>query len=390
MNKIHLRVKQCLILSKYIIAKLLSYLVKRQKKYKELWFICERGTDARDNAYFFYLYLKKCHPELNIVYCITKDSVDYFKVKKIGDTVKYGSFKHLILLNLAKYIISTHNCGHLYERNLFNYKIREKYINKFKAKIIFLQHGITKDYIIDLIYPHAQVDLFICGAKPEYEYITNNFNHPNGVVQYTGLARFDNLHSFQVKRQILLMPTWRLYLNHLDEEEFRQSLYYKRFSNLIKNEELVDLLRKYSYELVFYPHYEVQKYIHLFSANSSLIKIADFDNYDVQQLLKDSALLITDYSSVFFDFAYMHKPILYYQFDREEFFSKHYYKGYFDYKTMGFGEVVENEHDLISILSARLENNCKLQSVYEERINNFFELYDNKNCDRIYEKIIRL
>ena len=37
-------------------------------KYRELWLVCERGNDARDNGYWFYRYLKEKHPEINARY----------------------------------------------------------------------------------------------------------------------------------------------------------------------------------------------------------------------------------------------------------------------------------------------------------------------------------
>ena len=39
-------------------------------KYRELWLVCERGNDARDNGYWFYRYLKEKHPEINARYVI--------------------------------------------------------------------------------------------------------------------------------------------------------------------------------------------------------------------------------------------------------------------------------------------------------------------------------
>ena len=50
--------------------------------------------------------------------------------------------------------------------------------------------------------------------------------------------------------------------------------------------------------------------------------------------------MLTDYSSVAFDFAYLRKPIVYAHFDKEAFFSgEHSYTaGYFDYERDGFGE----------------------------------------------------
>ena len=59
----------------------------------------------------------------------------------------------------------------------------------------------------------------------------------------------------------------------------------------------------------------MQRFLDEFTTCSERIIIADWKKYDVQGLLKESALLITDLSSVFMDFAYMRKPMIYYQFD---------------------------------------------------------------------------
>ena len=63
-------------------------------------------------------------------------------------------------------------------------------------------------------------------------------------------------------------------------------------------------------------------------------------------MLKESSMLITDYSSVFFDVAYMHKPIIYYQFDRDAFRQGHYQEGYFSYDD-GFGPVAFDTESLL-------------------------------------------
>ena len=112
-----------------------------------------------------------------------------------------------------------------------------------------------------------------------------------------------------------------MYLNHSDEDCFVKSDYYLNFSAILSNQRVIELLELYDYELVFYPHYEMQKYIHLFQSCHERVKIAKFSCYDVQTLLKDSALLITDYSSVAFEFAYMKKPLIYFQFDKDKFLA---------------------------------------------------------------------
>ena len=44
-----------------------------------------------------------------------------------------------------------------------------------------------------------------------------------------------------------------------------------------------------------------------------------------------------DYSSIAFDFAYMKKPLIYYQFDQDKYYTNHFAKGYFDCERDGFG-----------------------------------------------------
>ena len=210
-------------------------------------------------------------------------------------------------------------------------------------------------------------------------------------MKYTGFARYDALHNAKVKDQILLMPTWRLYLGDRTEAELSQSEYVTRWNAVLRDPRLLEALKENGKTLVFYPHYEVQKnYLHLFSANDPAVIVADFDHYDVQQLLKESQLLITDYSSVFFDFAYMRKPCVYYQFDEAQFRAGHYRKGYFDYREMGFGEVLTEHDALIATVISYLECGCYMKAEYACRIDDFFPLHDTNNCQRIYEEIRKL
>lgn len=346
-------------------------------KTKSHWIILERGTDARDNAYFFYKYMKRTHPEQKVYYVIDKKSKDYEKVKE--DAIEYRGLKTLIKVYTADKIVSSH-----YGTAVPGISGKFFYITGLNKKMYFLQHGITQCYHYVLTGEKAKMNLFVCGACPEYQYIKENFGHPEGVVRYTGLARFDNLHNFDLKKQILVMPTWRMWCDY----DFENSDYYKCWNNLLKDKKLIEYLEKNDISLVFYPHYQIQKYIHLFESASKNIIIASFNDYDVQTLLKESALLVTDFSSVYFDFAYMKKPIVYYQFDKERFFSQHYSKGYFNYDTMGFGKVCDKHEETINEIIKSIENDFSMEQMYLDRVEGFFPLHDTKNCERIYNAIL--
>ena len=99
-----------------------------------------------------------------------------------------------------------------------------------------------------------------------------------------------------------------------------------------------------------------------------------------QELFNNTSLMITDYSSVYFDYAYIKKPIIYYQND-----DYHYEKGYFDYETMGFGEVFENEDDVVEKVMEYVNNNCEMEDKYRKRVDDCFEYTDKNNCKRVYE-----
>src|SRR5690625_7616387 len=73
----------------------------------------------------------------------------------------------------------------------------------------------------------------------------------------------------------------------------------------------------YNFEILFCLHPEMQKYTPCFQDGP--VKIMSQGEIDVQDLLKESSMMITDYSSVAFDFSFLNKPIIYYQFDRKRF-----------------------------------------------------------------------
>lgn len=360
---------------------------------KHIWLFSERGTDAKDNGLYMYRYVRRMHPEIEAYFVITADS-PYRKNFDPGDQLVFrNSWKHRLLFFGAEYAISTHIMGEAPDFDFHYFMRTRRHIDLVGNKRVMLQHGITKDNIRGFYYDVCRIDLLICGAKPEYDYIQTHFGYPHEKVQYTGLARYDGLHHIRCRRQILLMPTWRHDLSrkvNVPEPNFRASAYYRHWQGLLQNPRLGELARKHDFEIVFYPHDEVQPFLALFDASESGAVIADHLHYDVQTLLKESMLLITDFSSVFFDFAYMQKPVLYYQFDEEEYRAKNYAAGYFDYRRDGFGEVVTEEDALLSLLEQYLGDDCQLKEQYRKRIEGFFPLHDEKNCERIYAEICKI
>ena len=347
---------------------------------KKAWVICERGKDARDNGYHFYKYLKNAHPEIKVYYIIDQSSPDYEKVEE--DAVQYGSIRNYWVVATSKKLISTH-----YALCLPDIGSKLFALCGLGNKFYFLQHGIIKADLAFLFEANAPMRLFCCGAKPEFEYVKNVFGHPEGVVNYTGLARFDKLHDYTAKNAILVMPTWRQYLSGASAEEFKKSEYFIRWSEFLTDPRLSDMLRENGFKLYFYPHYELQKFIDCFTFEDENIILSNFRDFDVQQLLMDAKLLITDYSSVFFDIAYMKKPCVFYQFDKDAFFTRHYLKGHCDYSEHGFGDVVTSAEELLTSLGENFSRKFVPQDKYAKQMDSFFVLHDMHNCERIYNAI---
>lgn len=354
-------------------------------KKRELWLICEDGKTARDNGYHFYKYVRSNYPNDFCFYVIDKNASDYDKVAGLGNIIQFKSFKHWLYYLSAKYNISNHKHGNPCRSFFyFVHVVLKLYNNR-----VFLQHGVIKDDLPFVYYKNARFCLFITSAKKEYEYIKNNFGYPDGIIKNFGLARFDNLHDIKInKKQILFMPTWRNWLNtscDVNDNEFIRTEFYKNWNLLLNDDKLIEYIEKNDIKIYFYPHQHMQKYLDFFKSKSNNIIIADNSIIDIQQLLKDSALLITDYSSVFMDFAYMNKPVIYYQFDREEFRKKQMLKGYFDYDEDGFGKVVFDSQTAINKIIELCNNEYIDEKIYEKRRVDFFEIRDKNNSKRTYE-----
>lgn len=376
MSLISLRIYQCWLCARVLFARLCAVFTPKV----DLWLISERGKEARDNGYAFYRWMKDNHPEVTVKYVITRDSKDFHKIES-EDVVEYNTFSHLLYIWKAKFLISTHIMGYMPDHSTYaRLELRLRLLKSRKK--VFLQHGIIYNGLDSLYYGNVDLNLFICGSQIEYNYVDSTFGYPSGIVKYTGLCRYDNLLQYSASKQILIMPTFRIFI---DKQHFEDTQYYNEYKGLLCCKQFHDLLEKYDYRVVFYPHYEFQCKIESFKCLpiSDRITIADM-NYDVQQLLKESSVLLTDYSSVFFDMMYMNKPILFYQFDIERYRTEHYKSGYLNYEDVG--PVVDNLSGLLRNIENLLQNNEDI-SQYQSYYAKTFTKRDTRNCERVYDAI---
>lgn len=360
--------------------------------HKNIWLVCERENDARDNGYWFFKYLCENHPEIESVYAINKQSVDYKKVAKLGKVIQFGSFKHWLYYFAAKKNVSSQKEG---KPNAALCFVLEVYLG-FRKNRFYLKHGITKDAQRWIYYDVAKFSMISTSSKREQQFVRENFGYPNAAIQLVGMCRFDNLLSpHETKHQILVMPTMREWLREISSDTLKyegtkditKSEFFRAWICFLNNHELQQILEHFQINLIFYLHPSMQQYSKLFETDSERIRIGKNTEYDMQELLMESSVLITDYSSIFFDFAYMEKPMLFYQFDYEKYRRGQYQEGYFSYKSDGFGAVVKDENKLLQELKSLLTNHEIMPDTYKKRVDDFFAFRDAMNCKRNYDAI---
>ena len=369
------------------ISRMITYPFLKNKK---IYLFIDRGNEAGDNAMHLFKHASSIDDNIKKYMVVSKENSEYKKLSKIGNVVDNNSIKHKFIYFFADKIISTHPYHTIVNPFfLFGKNNKRHFTGLNDYKLYFLQHGVTKDNISSWFSKFDKnVSLISTVSDKEREsFLEEGYGYDEKVINTLGFPRFDALKkSSTTKKQILIIPTWRKDLKG-SKDKFIKSEYFKSLNELLNNKELLELINKKGYELIFKPHPELNKkingeerYIDLFNIPEE-IEIPINETYE--ELFKNASLMITDYSSVFFDFAYMKKPVIYYQPNNDY----HYEKSYFDYETMGFGEVISEEQTLVRKIREYLENDCIMENKYKNNVDNFFKYNDDKNCERVYDWI---
>jgi len=263
----------------------------------------------------------------------------------------------------------------------------------------FLQHGVIKGDLSLWLNP-KNIDVFVTSTEDEYEYITGTSPYRFGrkETRLTGLPRFDVL---KLRRDavpeeerdiILVMPTWRDYLvgtmsSASNDREtidgFEETVYSRSLSNLLLSDRLAKVAQASRRRVVFMPHPNMHRYLDRFTI-PDYVETVSYADVDVRDMLAHAILLVTDYSSTAFNAAYLDIPVVYYQFDKEEYLAGHTERaGYFSYETHGFGPITTTTDDAVAAIESALEGNSDI--AYSHRVTQTFPVRDGKNRLRVYE-----
>jgi CDP-glycerol glycerophosphotransferase (TagB/SpsB family) len=139
---------------------------------------------------------------------------------------------------------------------------------------------------------------------------------------------------------------------------------------------------------VFFPHANIEQYLPAFRLGPH-IKSLTHRQARIQEILSQATVVVTDYSSVAFDAAFMLRAVIYFQFDKEEFFAGEHVcsKGFFDYARDGFGPCCHTEAELLNELEAMLKHGGVPEPKYLARMEQFFPHHDNRNCERVFDAV---
>lgn len=120
------------------------------------------------------------------------------------------------------------------------------------------------------------VNLFITSNQREHDIIVNELGYLPEEVVITGLARWDVLKdksAQQEKTHILVMPTWRNWLEEVSDETFVASDYYRNYMALLNSDRLAQFLEQYDVYLDFYIHPKFREYIKNFSISGDRVAL---------------------------------------------------------------------------------------------------------------------
>ncbi|MGL5278838.1 MAG: CDP-glycerol glycerophosphotransferase family protein [Cetobacterium sp.] len=372
------------------LAKIEYFFNKKKLKGKEIWIISETENQAQDNGYYFFKYMREKFPEKNVYYIIDRNAPRISELEKIGNILYLGEYKTILYLLSAKYILSTHGLWMLPNELGITKKITKKVIS---GKKIWLCHGITAMKNGSATYHKknfALNDFVVAASKFERDVFTTHYGYLKEEILLTGFPRYDDMASEIKEKIILLMPTWRDNQDNL-EEKFLNTEFYLKIKSLLENRDLQGFLEEKNIKLYLYLHENFQKYNkYFFNFENKKISIIKNKEKNVKELLKISSCLISDYSSVIFDYAYMNKPVISYQFDYESYINSRKEKPFIDITSEIPALVTRKEDDIIEFLKRIEKNNFEFIEKERKCLDKFFEYTDNKNCERLYTEIINL
>ena len=159
--------------------------------------------------------------------------------------------------------------------------------NSFCTEVFQSAFGVEKRQLVEIGYPRN--DALYKPSLEKIKYLKEKYCIPEN------------------KNVLLYAPTWRDDDYKLEGYTFRFNLDLKKWKDNLSN-----------YIILFKPHYLIVNHIKISDDMNDFIRVIDAQN-DINELYLISDCLVTDYSSVFFDYALLNRPIYFYMYDLEKY-----------------------------------------------------------------------
>lgn len=349
------------------------------------------------DAYTLFRYMQRNN--IPCRYIVNKQNRLFSQISRDKDVIaingKNSLFKELfnVLLKAKSVIASSYNQPQ--DDKLLQMNPDIEYIYLDHGVVFFndaCTHRYTPKYFNKLIIKNnIEKEIFIKKAGWKAENLISG-----------GLPRWDNLkpNKTKSKKEIFMFFTWRGSFNpdYLDfvKKTGGNSLtldnfeYFKKIKSLLNNKKLNALSKKYNIEFCYGVHHallDICKIDKELFKNPN-IRLAEIGN--ISKEVKQASMLITDYSSIAFDFMYQNKPCLFYRMDFNDKNLCIEDKANLDNakeKDIFVYNCLYNEDDVINKIEFYIKNNFQLENVNAEKNLQFF-YYKQQICKKIVDAII--
>lgn len=372
--------------------KIVNFLLRPYFRKQKIWLFLDKIYKGGDSSEYLYKYAEKQKDDIRKYYLLDETAADYARMKKEGyRPLKRGSLKHHLVFLNSDLVIASNSTVFAFNDFPFDRSLAIRGDTHFQVACV--QHGMSVQKIaIAQQRLRDNTRLYFCASKYEIENLSKPVYDYEGydALKLTGVPRYDGLVD-RKEKILLLSPTWRMNsVLPVQKSEgfardynpnFKETNYYKVYNSLINDPRLLDAARAHGYRIQYVLHPLISPQAEDFITNDLVEIIPSIGNMSYEKIFCEAALMVSDYSGVQFDFAYMRKPVVYLHHND---IPQHYEEGTYHYDTMSFGEICHTNDELIDVLIQYMERDCEMPEFYRRRADDFFEFSDHKNCERIY------
>lgn len=379
-----------------------SYLIYFIPRNKRSWvFGSGVGMNFSDNAKYLFLY---CSSQQEIsCYWITRNKslVGKLRASNLHAYYKYSLMGMWLSMTSKVYVYDsrTGSINHWTSKGAYKVNLWHGSPLKTIDRDITVQHNAffignhtwgLKRYLVRMMMPEWFVvaDLMIATSKKVQEYFKSAFGSPN--IEVTGYPRNDIIISPSLYFEYLafeheVIKSISTDMTILYAPTFRDTNRYNR-ETPINWSRLNDLLKKYDATFLIKLHRH--DYSIAIKHDYSNIRLLDNES-DMYPIFTKVDLLITDYSSIFFDFLLTDKPLLFYPYDKDVYLTQDR-SMYDDYDSVTPGRKAYNFEEFYTELECFLESPTLFKKSEEEydKIKKIYHLFnDSKASERAYRSI---